>query len=84
MDDVKTQIRAYLLSNFLMGGTADELRDDTSFIQSHVLDSMGFVELITHVEETFGIKVEEDEMVPANFDSVAKVAGFIARKRSAP
>jgi acyl carrier protein len=59
------------------------LGDDDSFLEHHVLDSTGFLELISHLEETYGIKVLDDEMVPENLDSLRSVADFIARKRAA-
>ena len=80
-DNVKDQVREYVLDNFLMGGTAADIQDDTSFIEGHILDSTGFIELIAYLEETFGIQVEDDEMVPGNLDSLRNIESFIARKR---
>lgn len=83
MADIKQQVRVYLLDNFLMGGAADEIGDDTSFMGSHILDSTGFLELIAYLEETYGIKVKDEEMIPENLDSLANIERFIARKRPA-
>jgi len=83
MSDIKQQLRAYLLDNFLMGGSADEIRDDTSFMASHILDSTGFLELIAHLEETYGVKVKDEEMIPENLDSLSNIERFLARKQSA-
>ncbi|BAU47905.1 acyl carrier protein [Sulfurifustis variabilis] len=83
MSDIKQQLRAYLLDNFLMGGSADEIRDDTSFMASHILDSTGFLELIAHLEETYGVKVKDEEMIPENLDSLSSIERFLARKQSA-
>jgi acyl carrier protein len=83
MSDIKQQVRAYLLDNFLMGGSADEIQDETSFMGSHVLDSTGFLELIAYLEETFGIKVKDEEMLPENLDSLVNIERFLARKRAA-
>jgi acyl carrier protein len=47
-----------------------------------VLDSTGFLELIAHLEETYQIKVTDDEMVPENLDSMASIDAYLARKRS--
>lgn len=83
MHDTRIQVRNYLLDNFLMGGKPEDVPDDASFMERHILDSTGFIELITFLEETFGIKVEEDEMVPANLDSLNAIAAFVTRKRAA-
>lgn len=83
MSDIKQQVRAYLLDNFLMGGSADEIQDETSFMGSHVLDSTGFLELIAYLEETFGVKVQDEEMLPENLDSLVNIEQFLARKQAA-
>jgi acyl carrier protein len=80
MHNIKDQVRAYLLDNFLMGIDQD-IRDDTSFMDNHILDSTGFIELIHYLEEHFGIQVTEDEMVPDNLDSLQKIEHFVLRKR---
>lgn len=82
MTDVKSVVRKYILDNFAMGGGV-AIADDTSFIEGHILDSTGFIELITFIEETYGLTVEESEMVPENFDSLANIEGYVARKRTA-
>ncbi len=81
MQDIKSEVRAYLLDNFLMGGSADEIRDADSFMDKHILDSTGFIELITYLEETYGIKVEDEEMIPENLDSLSNIENFLRRKR---
>jgi acyl carrier protein len=82
MQDVKNTVRKFLLENFVMGGDTT-IADDLSFMEAHLLDSTGFIELITFVEETFGIAVSDEEMVPENFDSLANIEGYLARKRPA-
>jgi acyl carrier protein len=77
--DVKSVIRDYIVENFLMGG-ALTIADEDSFIKHHVVDSTGFVELITFVEETWHVVVEDDEMLPENFDSLAAVDAYVRRK----
>lgn len=80
MSDIKGSLRSYVEANFIMGTRAMPLTDDDSFLEQHVLDSTGFLELVTFVEETYGIKVEEDEMVPENLDSLNSLTQFLARK----
>lgn len=81
MQDVKGAVRQFLLDNFAMGGGVT-IADDTSFMESHILDSTGFIELITFIEETFGLAVDDEEMVPENFDSLLNIEGYVSRKRA--
>jgi len=82
MQDVKNKVRQFLRDNLVMGGDV-AIADGTSFMEAHILDSTGFIELITFVEETFGVAVDEEEMLPENFDSLANIDGYLARKRAA-
>jgi len=66
-----------------MGARGVALADGDSFLEHHVLDSTGFLELIGHLEDTYTIRVGDDEMVPENLDSLDNIAAFLARKRGA-
>lgn len=83
MPDIKQQVRSYIFDNFIMAGDPGALKDDDSFMDRHILDSTGFIELITFLEETFGIKVDDDEMVPENLDSLDNIEKFLRRKKPA-
>jgi acyl carrier protein len=79
MQDIKAVIREFLLDNFVMGSDA-VIADDVSFMKTHILDSTGFIELVTFIEETFGIKVADEEMVPENLDSLLNIEAYLERK----
>ncbi len=79
MKDIKPRVRQFLLDNFLMGGGV-QINDDTSFMKSHILDSSGFMELILFLEENFGVKVEDAELLPENLDSLLNIEAFVGRK----
>lgn len=77
-------IRAFIVENFLFGEDAAWLEEETSFLESGVIDSTGILEIIMFIEETFGIHVEDDEIVPENLDSLKNLAAFLARKNGRP
>ena len=81
MDEIRAALRRYIEDNFIMGAAGNVLGDADSFLEHHVLDSTGFLELIAHLEETYGIKVGDDEMVPDNLDSIDAAAAYVLRKR---
>ena len=81
MSDIKAALRRYIEDSFIMGTGSAALGDADSFLEHHVLDSTGFLELIAHLEETYAIRVGDDEMVPENLDSLDAVAAYLARKR---
>ena len=53
--------------------------DDDSFLQEGIVDSVGVLELVLFVEETFGVAVDDQDITPDNFDSVNKLADYIRR-----
>lgn len=82
MHSYATKIRDFIVANFLFGD-AGTLENDTSFLESGIIDSTGILELVTFLEGTYNIQVQPEEMLPENFDSVDKVAQFLVRKRQA-
>lgn len=80
MDELKEQIRGYIVENMLFGDDSNQFRDDTSFLEEGIVDSTGVVELVMFVEERYGLTVRSDEIVPENFDSVASLAAYVSGK----
>ena len=72
-------IRTYIVENFLFG-QAEGLENDSSFLEKGILDSTGVLELVAHLESTYGIKVEDDELLPDNLDSIDLICSFVERK----
>jgi acyl carrier protein len=77
---IEPQILQYLAENFLFSDNGYELEDEASFLEEGIVDSTGVLELVMFVEETFGITVQDEEIVPQNFDSVAQLAAYVRRK----
>ncbi len=72
-------VRKFLVENFLFGEEG-KLQSETSFMESGIIDSTGILELVAFVEKQFGIKVENEEMVPENLDSLVAIEAYLARK----
>ena len=77
--ETATDIRAFVVDNFLLGDD-DGLEDDASLLDSGIVDSTGVVEIVTYLEERFGIEVHDEELVRANLDSISSLARFVERK----
>jgi acyl carrier protein len=84
MNDVRQEIRRFVVDQFLFG-EEDSLTDDASLLELGVVDSTGVLELVTHIETTYGFKVADEELVPDNLDSIQSLTEFVQRKsRRAP
>lgn len=77
---IRQTIRRYVLENFLFTDDESALKDEDSFLATGIIDSTGVMELMLFVEETFVIKVEDEEMLPENLDSIDNLVAFVQRK----
>ena len=73
------QIRSFLVSNFYVSDVKT-LMNDTSLLDQGIVDSTGVLEVIGFIEETFGIIVEDSELLPENLDSIQGIAQYVIRK----
>ena len=79
MTTAKDEIRHFIADRFLFGDDK-KLGDNDSLLEAGIIDSTGILELISHLEERYGIKVNDDELVPENLDTIAGIAAFLAKK----
>lgn len=77
----RTSIRKYILENFLFTDDESALDDEESLLAQGIIDSTGALEIANFLEEAFGLKILDDEMLPDNLDSVANISRFILRKK---
>jgi acyl carrier protein len=66
----------------MMGMNPDDLTDNDSLLDKGIIDSTGILEVIGFLEETYGIQIEDEELVPENLDSVHNLVGFVNKKKS--
>ncbi len=79
MLDIKDNIKTFITDYFLK----DEipvLDEDASFLEEGIIDSVGVLELVAFLEETFGFRVEDEEIIPENLDSVNKLFFYVQSK----
>ena len=79
MTSHEAEIRKYIVETFLFGDP-QEIPGDASLLDAGIVDSTGILELIGHLEAAYGIKVEDDELVPENLDTIANISEFLERK----
>ena len=79
---IEQTIRAFIIDTFLFGESNNEVTDTDSLLEKGIIDSTGVLELVGFIEETYGIKVKDEELIPENLDSIANVADFIRRKQA--
>ena len=79
MQNIEQQLRRFVADNFPFG-QVDGLSNDDSFLEQGIVDSTGVLELVAFLEQTYGITVQDQELVPANLDSINRLVSFLERK----
>jgi len=72
-------LRRFIADTFF----ADAFADGDSFLKTGIVDSTGMMELILFLETTFDLKIEEEDLVPENLDSIDNLLRFLERKSAA-
>ena len=78
MDKIQP-VRDFITQNFLFNRNGD-LTDEASFLESGIIDSTGVLELVAFLEKTYGIEIPDEELVPANLDSIRQISEYLGRK----
>ncbi|NTV50335.1 MAG: acyl carrier protein [Geobacteraceae bacterium] len=79
MQNYATQIKAFIIENFLFNAEGSSLGDDESFLENGIIDSTGILEVVAWIEETFGIRVPDSDLLPENFDTVQRLTTYLQR-----
>lgn len=84
MTEIEHEVRQYITDKLLFGQTDVVVEGSTSFLESGLIDSTGVLELVQFLEEKFKIKVQDEDLVPANLDSVNALTQFVKAKSATP
>lgn len=79
--EIKPTIKEFVINNFLMGSDAGKVDDGTSFLEEGIIDSTGILELVEFIQDTYAIKVEDEELIPDNLDCINNIEKFINSKK---
>ena len=82
-EELRARIRTYVISHFHLS-PIHHLGDEDSLLDARVIDSLGILELVRYLEETFAIEVTDDDLSPENFDSIGALARFVGARSAQP
>jgi acyl carrier protein len=77
---VASEIRAFIVTNFLFGQEGKGLTDEASFLETGIIDSTGLLELVAFIEQQYAISIADRELLPENLDSLKNISDFVVRK----
>lgn len=77
---IKEKVKEYIQQATFVD--KDKIQNDSLIFKEGYFDSMGFVVLLTFLEENFGIKTVDADLIEENFESINAITDFITRKKS--
>jgi acyl carrier protein len=77
---IKKKFKVFIRDKFLLGDVSKLSNDDDSFLEKGIIDSTGVLELVSFIEDTFNIRVEDEELVPNNLDSLNNLTSYVKKK----
>jgi len=78
---VNAQIREFILEKFPQA-RGQQLSDTDTLVAMGILDSLGVLDLVSFIEQRFSIGMTDDELVPENFQTIERIAAFVASKKN--
>ena len=81
-EKIAEKVEKFIEENVVFEQEAKPTRDQ-ALLETGIIDSTSILELVAFLEETFGITIEDEELLPANLDSIDKNTSFVSKKLSA-
>jgi acyl carrier protein len=81
MNKIIDDLRDFLTKNRLVR-RGQAVSDDQSLLGSGIIDSLAVLEISTYITQAYDVQIDEDDLVPENFDSLAAMRSYIERKRN--
>ena len=78
---VSAEIEQFILSELTQGRGITEIDPAENLLSKGIVDSHGVMELVGFLEDRYGISVGDEDLTPENFESVARIGEFVARKQ---
>lgn len=81
MENISASVKEFILSHF-PPARLRSIGESDSLIESGIIDSMGVLDVVTFLESRFNLTVDDEDLVPENFQSIGQMAAFVAKKRN--
>ena len=82
-DNFEPAVRKFIADNFMYREGTQTLAENESLLEKGLIDSTGVLELVFFIEKNLGVKVNDDEVLPENLDSIRRICDFLHRKTQA-
>jgi acyl carrier protein len=77
---VKDQIREYVLEEFAKSKGINQITDQEVLTKNGIIDSMGIFRLVAFLEETFKVRIGDEEITHDNLESIDAIERLVISK----
>ena len=77
---IRNKLREFILANFMVDPETQKFSDTDSLLKKGIIDSMGVMELVAFVQREHSFRVDPEDILPENFDSLDSLESYIRRK----
>ena len=77
--DKKEVLRRFVVEKLAKVKNVEAVDDTTNLIESGVIDSLGIVNLVSYLENAFGVKIKDEDIIPDHFESIRAIAEYLER-----
>lgn len=78
----KRAIRSFLAEKLARKNEQREIKDEENLIAAGIIDSLGIMQLVAFLEESFSMSVKDEDIVPENLESLNAIASYVERTLS--
>jgi acyl carrier protein len=82
MAGVLERVRGFVVQELQFEGSPTELTEDYPLLEKGVLDSVGILQLVSFLENEYGVEIADEELVPEHFGTLGGVARLVESKRA--
>lgn len=75
---IQEKVKEFILKTSYI--SSDQVSNDTLIFTEGIMDSMGFISIISFIEDDFSIETLDNELLESNFESIDAISNFVFRK----
>jgi acyl carrier protein len=80
-DEIRESIRQFMITHFA-SARRQAVRDQDPLLESGIIDSLGVLDVVGFLESEFHVTVEDEELIPENFQNIERIAAYVRQKRN--
>lgn len=78
---IEDRVRGFIVEELNWQGSPAQLTDDYPLLEQGVVDSLGIFQIVSLIESEYGVEVQDEELVPEHFGTIAGIARLVEAKR---